>query len=154
MSTPVKPIPEGFRSLTPHIVVDDGTKAIAFYKEAFGAELLGEQRTPDGKIMNAAMKIGDSIFMLNDEFPQWGVVGPNTLEGTPVTMHIYTEDADAAWARALNAGCRVGMELQKTFWGDRYGMVLDPFGHHWAIAMRVEDLTPEQITEASRKAGM
>ena len=152
MNHQVKPIPEGFHSLTPHLVVKGAENALDFYANAFGAVVQSVHRSPDGTVMNAIVRIGDSMLMLNDEFPQWGVVGPETLEGTPVTIHIYCADVDAAWERARKAGCRIGMELQNTFWGDRYGMLLDPFGHHWALAQRIEDLTPEQIAAAASRA--
>jgi uncharacterized glyoxalase superfamily protein PhnB len=152
MNETIQPIPEGFHSLTPHLVVKGADEALDFYANAFGAVVETVLRSPDGQVMHAAMRIGDSKLLLNDEFPQWGVVGPETLEGTPVTIHLYCADVNAAWKRARKAGCRIGMELQNTFWGDRYGMLLDPFGHHWALAQRIENLTQEQITEASRRA--
>lgn len=152
MSKDVNPVPEGFHTLTPHIVVKNADDAMDFYANAFGAITESIQRTPEGKVMHATLRVGDSKLMLNEEFPQWGVVGPETLEGTPVTIHMYCANVDAAWERACKAGCRIGMEIQNTFWGDRYGMLLDPFGHHWALAQRIEDLTPEQIAEASRHA--
>jgi uncharacterized glyoxalase superfamily protein PhnB len=152
MSENVSPIPAGFHTLTPHIVVKAADEAMDFYANAFGAVVESVQRTPDGKVMHAVVRIGDSMLMLNDEFPEWGVVGPETLEGTPVTLHIYCANVDASWERARKAGCRVGMELQNTFWGHRYGMLLDPFGHHWALAQRIEDLSLEQIAAASMRA--
>jgi PhnB protein len=152
MPESVRPIPEGFHTLTPHIVVKGASAAIEFYARAFGAEVLGSQRLPDGTIMHATLRIGDSMLMLNDEFPQWGVVGPQTLQGTPVTIHMYCEDLEAAWSRALGAGCAVGMPLQDTFWGARYGMLLDPFGHHWSLAQHVRDMTPEEIQRGAAKA--
>ena len=152
MSESVNPIPEGFHTLTPHLVLKNAAKAIEFYAAAFGAELQTIQRTPDGNVMHATLRIGDSMLMLNDEFPQWGVVGPESLEGTPVTIHLYTSDVDAAWTRAIEAGCKVGMNLSNAFWGDRYGMVLDPFGHHWSLAQRIENKTAEQIAEAAVKS--
>jgi uncharacterized glyoxalase superfamily protein PhnB len=152
MNETVQPIPEGFHSLTPHLVVKGADEALDFYVNAFGGVVETVLRSPDGQVMHAAMRIGDSELLLNDEFPQWGVVGPETLEGTPVTIHLYCADVNAAWERARKAGCRIGMELQNTFWGDRYGMLLDPFGHHWALAQRIENLTQEQISEASRRA--
>ena len=152
MNHNVQPIPEGFRTLTPHIVVKNADEALDFYANAFGAVVETVLRSPEGKVMHAAVRIGDSKLLLNDEFPQWGVVGPETLEGTPVTIHMYCTDVDAAWERARKAGCRVGMDLQNTFWGDRYGMLLDPFGHHWSLAQRIENLTVEQMAEAGRRA--
>lgn len=152
MSKEVTPVPDGFHTLTPHIVVKNADDALDFYANAFGAVVDRIQRTPDGKVMHAAVRIGDSMLLLNEEFPQWGVVGPETLEGTPVTIHMYCANVDASWERARKAGCRIGMELLNTAWGDRYGMLLDPFGHHWALAQRIENLTAEQIAEASRRA--
>lgn len=152
MNDNVQPIPEGFHTLTPHLVVKRADEALDFYVDAFGAVVDAVLRSPEGLVMHAAVRIGDSKLLLNDEFPQWGVVGPETLEGTPVTIHMYCADVDAAWERARKAGCRIGMELQDTFWGDRYGMLLDPFGHHWALAQRIKNLTPEQISAASRRA--
>ncbi len=152
MNDQVAPIPEGFHTPTPHIVVKNADEALDFYANAFGAVVEGVLRSPDGKVMHAAVRIGDSKLLLNDEFPQWGVVGPETLEGTPVTIHMYCANVDAAWERARKAGCRVGMDLQNTFWGDRYGMLLDPFGHHWSLAQRIENLTVEQMAEAGRRA--
>jgi len=152
MNDNVLPIPEGFHTLTPHLVVKGAEGALDFYANAFGAIVDSVVKSPDGLVMHASLTIGDSKLMLNDEFPQWGVVGPATLEGTPVTIHMYCADVGAAWERARKAGCRIGMELQDTFWGDRYGMLLDPFGHHWALAQRIESLTPEQIDEAGRRA--
>lgn len=152
MNHNVQPIPEGFRTLTPHIVVKNADEALDFYANAFGAVVETVLRSPEGKVMHAAVRIGDSKLLLNDEFPQWGVVGPETLEGTPVTIHMYCTDVDTAWERARKAGCRVGMDLQNTFWGDRYGMLLDPFGHHWSLAQRIENLTVEQMAEAGRRA--
>lgn len=106
--------------------------------------------TPDGKVMHASMKVGDSVIMLNDEFPDWGSVGPKTLKGTPVTLHLYVKDADASIARAVAAGATVKMPPQDMFWGDRYGVVEDPFGHSWAMATHIRDLTEKQIREASK----
>ena len=148
----VKPIPDGFHTLTPHIVVQDAAKAIDFYKGAFGAEELARHRTPDGSIMHALMKVGDSMLMLNDEFPQMGAVGPNTIGGSAVTLSLYVQDADKAWKRAVDAGASVKMPIADMFWGDRYGVLTDPFGHVWAIAQHKQDLTPEQIAKAAEAA--
>ena len=141
----VKPIPDGFHTLTPHIVVKGCAQAIEFYKKAFGAEELSRHPLPDGSIMHAMIRIGDSMVMMNDEFPQMGAKGPASIGGTPVTLHLYVADADKAWERAVAAGATVRMPIADMFWGDRYGVVSDPFGHSWSIATHKEDLTPEQM---------
>jgi uncharacterized glyoxalase superfamily protein PhnB len=113
---------------------------------------LARHPTPDGKIMHALMKIGDSMLMLNDEFPQMGAVGPEKIGGTAVTLHMYVQDADKAWKRAVDAGAKVKMPIGDMFWGDRYGVVTDPFGHDWSIGQHKQDLTPEQIAKAAEAA--
>ena len=146
-----KPIPDGFHSLTPHIVVTDGAKAIEFYKEAFGTQELSRLLTPDGKtVMHAQLKIGDSMLMLGSEMPP-NALSPKSRGGTSVYLHVYLEDADAAFDRAVKAGCTVKMPMSDTFWGDRYGVVEDPFGHQWSLATHNQDLSLEQIT-ANAKA--
>ncbi|MEK8051910.1 VOC family protein [Ideonella sp. DXS22W] len=144
---PVPAIPDGFHSLTPHLVCAGASDAIAFYVRAFGAEELSRLPGPGGLLMHASMRIGDSMLMLHDEFPEMGAIGPKARGGTAVTLHLYTTDADATFARAVEAGCRVVMPLADQFWGDRYGQVEDPFGHRWSIAMQTRQLTPQQITE-------
>ncbi|AIE86275.1 VOC family protein [Fimbriimonas ginsengisoli] len=131
-------IPAGFHTLTPYIVVDDAKAAIELYKAAFGAEVTSLANTPDGKVMNAQLKIGDSMLMLNDEFPEHGVVGPKKIGGTAVTLHMYVEDVDAAWERAVAAGLEVGFPLADQFWGDRYGQLKDSFGHSWSMASKLQ----------------
>ena len=150
MSDTVKPIPEGFHSLTPHIIVAGAADAIAFYEEAFGAEELSRSYMPDGKtIIHAAIRIGDSNLMLADEMPQFGALGPKAHGGTAVTMNFHVEDADAAFERAVAAGATVIMPLADQFWGDRYGRLQDPFGHSWAISQHVRDVSPEEIEKAT-----
>jgi PhnB protein len=148
----VKPIPDGFHTITPHIVVQGAAKAIDFYKAAFAAEELSRHPTPDGKIMHALLKIGDTMLMLNDEFPQMGAKGPKSIGGTPVTLHMYVQDADKSFNRAVQAGATVTMPIADMFWGDRYGIVTDPFGHSWSIATHKQDLTPEQMKKAGEAA--
>ncbi len=148
----VKPIPDGFHSLTPHIVVKGAAKAIDFYKRAFAAEEINRHAMPDGSIMHALLRIGDSMLMLNDEFPQMNARGPTSIGGTPVTLNIYVENADKAWERAVQAGAKVKMPIADQFWGDRYGILTDPFGHDWSIATHQKDLTPDQIMAASKAA--
>lgn len=151
-SPSVSPIPEGFRSITPHLVCEGAAEALAFYQRVFGAVEVARMDGPGGKIMHAEMRIGDSMVMLADAFPEYGSRGPRALQGTPVTIHLYVDDADAVWERALAAGATVQMPLEDAFWGDRYGQVVDPFGHLWSIATHQRDLTPEQIEEAMHKA--
>lgn len=143
------PIPEGYHAITPHLVIKGAAEAIEFYKRAFGAEELGRMPFPaeDGgvKIGHAELKIGDSRLFLADEFPEWGSLGPG--ENSPVTIHLYVTDADATFQQAVEAGATVRMPLEDAFWGDRYGKLVDPFGHHWSIAEHIEDLTPEQMQE-------
>ena len=147
----VNPIPEGFHTLTPHIVVADAAKAIDFYKKAFGAEEMFSMPGPDGAIMHSELRIGDSVLMMCQANAQMGAVGPDELKGSPVTLHIYTNDADALMKRAEQAGAKVTMPAASTFWGDRYGRIQDPFGHNWSIATHVEDLTPDQMRERAAK---
>src|SRR4029078_140746 len=145
-----KPIPDGFHSLTPHIVVKGAAKAIDFYKQAFGAEEINRAAMPDGSIMHALLRVGDSMLMLNDEFPQMHAMGPTSIGGTPVTLHLYVQDADKTLQRAVQAGATAKMPIADMFWGDRYGIVSDPFGHDWAIATHTKDLTPDQIMAAAK----
>lgn len=149
----VKPIPEGQHSVTPSLIVKGGKQAIEFYKTAFGAQELGTMYGPDGQsVMHAELKIGDSVIFLSDEFPQMGAKSPQTLGGTAVSLNIYTEDCDAMFNRAVAAGATVKMPLQDQFWGDRWGSLVDPFGHAWGIATHKEDLTPEEVTRRGKEA--
>ncbi len=125
--------------------------AIAFYKKAFGAEELMRLPDPQGKIMHACIRIGDSAVMLADENPECGGLGPKSLKGSPVTIHLQVEDADAAFQRAVAAGANVTMPLQDMFWGDRFSVIEDPFGHSWSIATHMRDLTPEEIQQAAQE---
>jgi uncharacterized glyoxalase superfamily protein PhnB len=143
----VKPIPEGMHSLTPHLVCKGAADAMAWYTRAFNAVELGRLAGPDGKLMHGIMRIGDSCFMLNDEFPEHGCMGPRSPGGSAVTMHLYVENADAAFGQAVEAGATVRMPLEDMFWGDRYGTIEDPFGHSWAIATHQQDLTDQQIKD-------
>jgi uncharacterized glyoxalase superfamily protein PhnB len=143
------PIPAGYHAITPHLVIKGAAEAIEFYKRAFGAEELCRMPWPgtngQPKVGHAELQIGDSRLFLADEFPDYGSVGPS--DNSPVTIHLYVTDADAAFARAVEAGATVSMPLADMFWGDRYGKLVDPFGHHWSIAEHLEDLTPEQMQE-------
>jgi PhnB protein len=147
MTHQVKPIPEGFHTVTPHLIVKGAAEAIAFYKKAFGAEELSRLPAPDGKLMHASVKIGDSIVFLMDEAPQWKSFGPETLGGTPVVIHLYVDNVDAAFERAVTAGGNVKLPPTDMFWGDRYCQVNDPFGYTWSLASHKEDVTPDQVAK-------
>jgi len=147
----VKPIPEDMHTITPHLVCDGAAEAIEFYRRAFGAEELGRVPGPDGKLMHGLIRIGDSNLMLVDESPQWGSFGPKSLQGTPVTLHLYVEDVDTVTQRAVAAGARMVMPVEEMFWGDRYGVVEDPFGHRWSVATHVRDASPEEIRAAAEQ---
>jgi PhnB protein len=146
----VKPIPEGMHTATPHLVCDGAAQAIEFYKKAFGAVETARLPGENGKLMHAAIRIGDSTIMLVDEMPEWGSLGPNALNGSPVTIHLYVEDVDAFVARAVAAGAKVTMQVQDMFWGDRYGQLHDPFGHHWSVATHIRDVTPDEMREGMK----
>jgi len=148
MTTTVKPIPEGMRTVTPHLVCDGAAAAISFYETAFGATEVARLPGPDGRLMHAQIRIGDSVLMLVDEMPACGTVGPKSLKGTPVTLHLYVGDADACVARAVAAGAKVVMPLADMFWGDRYGVIEDPFGHRWSVATHQRDVGPEELQRA------
>jgi uncharacterized glyoxalase superfamily protein PhnB len=147
----VRPIPDGFRTVTPHLVIKDAAMAIDWYKKAFGAEEVRVTAGPGGKIMHAEIRIGDSIVMLADEFPGMNQ-SPQTLNGSPVSLHIYSDNVDAAFKRAVDAGAKVTMPLMDQFWGDRYGMLTDPHGHHWSLGMHKEDVPPEEMEKRMQEA--
>jgi PhnB protein len=152
MAEKVQAVPAGFHTLTPHLTVRNADKALEFYKNALGAEVLGAARMPDGRIMHAALRVGDSMLMLNEEMPEYGGLSPQSLNGTGVTIHIYTDNVDEAFNRAVSAGAQVKMPLMDQFWGDRYGLVQDPFGHKWSLATHVKDLSPEEMQRAQDEA--
>lgn len=151
MDQKVEPIPKDMHTITPHIVCAGASEAIAFYIKAFGATEMARMPTPEGKLMHAMIKIGDSNIMLVDEMPEWKALGPKSLKGTPVTLHMYVADADAAFRRAIDAGATSIMPVEETFWGDRYGVLQDPFGHQWSIATHVRDRTPEEMQKAMQE---
>jgi PhnB protein len=149
----VKPVPEGMHTVTPHLVCAGAAGALEFYKKAFGATEI--MRMPDptsGKILHAGIRIGDSMVMLNDEFPEMNGLGPISRGGTSVTIHLAVPDVDTWFDRATNAGAKVIMPLQDMFWGDRYGLVEDPFGHQWSLATHIRDLTPDELAAAAKTA--
>ncbi len=144
MANAVSPIPEGMHTLTPHLIVNGASGYLDFLKRAFGAVELSRAPGPGGRIMHASVRIGDSVIMLNDHFPEFGV--PAIAQGFwPVTLHLYVPDADAAFAQATAAGCKVTMPLADQFWGDRYGQLEDPMGFRWSIATHQENPTPEEM---------
>jgi uncharacterized glyoxalase superfamily protein PhnB len=140
-----KPIPEGYHTLTPFLIVRNAARAIEFYKQAFGAQERGVAKGPDGKVMHAEVKIGDSVIMLSDEYPEFGSLSPQSVGGSPMGLHIYIENVDAAFDRAVKAGAQVEMPVMDQFWGDRYGKLKDPFGHKWSIATHVNDMSADEM---------
>lgn len=147
-----KPIPEGFSTITPSLTVKDATQAIDFYKQAFGAEVKNVHPTEDGKVANAALKVGDSMLMLSDEFPGSGFHAPEAGSSHSVILRIYVENADETFNRAVSAGATATMPMMDAFWGDRYGQFRDPFGHYWSVATRKEDLSEKEIEKRGKEA--
>jgi len=143
----------GMHTVTPHLVCAGGGAAIDFYKKAFNAEEVARFMTPQGKLMHGCIRIGDSLIMIADEFPEWGSFGPNALKGSSVTIHLNVADADKQFQQSVDAGCEAVMPLEDMFWGDRYGVVKDPFGHTWSIATHVRDVSPEEIQQAISQMG-
>jgi PhnB protein len=147
----VKAVPEGYHTLTPTMTVRDAARAIEFYKQAFGAVEKGIAKGPDGKVMHAELRIGDSIIMLADEFPEFGSLSPQSTGGTGAGLHIYVEDVDSAFDRAIGAGAMIEMPVADMFWGDRFGKLSDPFGHKWSIATHIRDMSAEEIEKAQEE---
>jgi len=148
MTQTVNPIPHGMHTITPHLVCKGAAAAIEFYKEAFGAVEVARLAGPDGRLMHGMVRIGDSALMLVDEFPEMQALGAKALGGSAVTIHLAVPDADASFKRATAAGATGRMPVTDMFWGARYGLVEDPFGHLWSIATQVRDLTMDQVREA------
>jgi PhnB protein len=148
----VKPIPDGYRTVTPYLAVDDAAEAIDYYTKAFGAKERGRMEAPGGKIGHAELEIGDSLVMLSDPFPQASTRTPKELGGTSASVFLYVEDVDAVVKQAVDAGATITMEVEDQFWGDRFGTVQDPFGHLWSIATHVEDVPPEEMAERAKAA--
>jgi PhnB protein len=148
MAKAVKPVPEGYHTVTPYLIVRDAKRALEFYKKAFGAETRLSMPNPDGRVQHAEIRIGDSMIFLSDEFPEMTpqVKAPESVGGVVTgTIFMYVPDVDAAVKRAVGAGAKVTMPVADMFWGDRFGKVADPFGHHWGIATHKEDLTPQEM---------
>ena len=142
---PVKPIPEGYHTVTPYLVVNNATGAIDFYKRAFGAKEIMRMDGPPGKIGHAELRIGDSVIMLADEMPGTSTRAPQSLNGTTAGIFLYVNDVDSAFKQATSAGAKVEMPLADMFWGDRYGRLMDPYGHSWSLATHKEDVAPEEM---------
>jgi PhnB protein len=151
-SKAVDPTPRGFGSVTPYLTVNGGSDAIEFYKKAFGAKEVMKSPMPDGKIMNAILKIGDSMLMLSDEMAGSMSKSPKSIGGTSVTIHLYSKNVDKLWAQALSAGATVLMPIDNQFWGERYGQLSDPFGHHWSMSQVIKMSKREK--EEKQKAAM
>jgi len=150
---PVKPIPDGYHTVTPYLYIKDATRAIDFYKKAFGAVEIMRMPGPEGKgIGHAELKIGDSFIYMADEWPGTSLSSPEKLGGTTVSIHLYVKDADALFKQAVAAGAKVEMPLTDMFWGDRFGKVMDPFGHSWSIATHKEDVPPDEMARRGAEA--
>jgi PhnB protein len=145
MASKVKPIPEGYHTISPNLVVNDAARAIDFYKRAFGAQELFRMNFPNGKVVHAELKIGDSMLMLSDEMPGGKCRAPQSLGGSPVNIFLYVEEVDRVFKQAVDAGAKVEMPLADMFWGDRWGSLTDPFGHSWSLATHKEDVNPDEL---------
>ena len=148
----MKAVPDGTHTITPHLSVRGAAKAIEFYEKAFQAKVLDIHYAPDGKVMHARLKIGDSYLMLADEYPGMGTPAPQTLGGSPVVLNLYAENIDSLFEQAVAAGATVTMPLANQFWGDRYGQIVDPFGHHWALGAHQEDVPAEDLDRRGKAA--
>ena len=148
----VKPIPDGYHTVTPYLVCRGAAKAIEFYTKAFGAKEMFRMPMPDGSIAHAEVQIGDSMLMISDENPDMGAVSPQSLNGTPVNIFLYVKDVDAAFQQAVKAGATGVMPPTDMFWGDRYSKLSDPFGHSWSIATHKEDVAPEEMGKRAAAA--
>jgi uncharacterized glyoxalase superfamily protein PhnB len=150
-SAKAKSIPQGMNSVSPHLVCAGAAQAMDFYKKAFGAEEMVRLPGPDGKLMHGSMRVCGSSIMLVDEMPEWNVLGPKALGGSPVTIHLFVDDVDAVFNNAVAAGATVKMPVEDMFWGDRYGIVTDPFGHNWSIATHKRDVSREEMQAAIKQ---
>ncbi|WP_426210498.1 VOC family protein [Massilia sp. TWP1-3-3] len=153
MNAQVRAIPEDMHTLTPHLVCADALGAIDFYKRAFGATEGGVMLTPDGKLMHGMIRIGDSALMLMEENQQWGALGPTMLGGSPVTIHLYVKNCDEVYAKAVAEGATAKMVPADMFWGDRYGVLTDPFGHSWSVATHIRDVPHDEMQAAMASMG-
>jgi len=152
MAGSVKQIPDGYHSVNTYLTVRDGAAAIAFYQQAFGAEVAFRLDGPEGKVGHAELRLGDSTIMLSDEMPGGSCRSPQALGGTTVTIFLYVPDVDRIFNQAVAAGAKVVMPVEDMFWGDRFGQVTDPFGHAWGLATHIEDLSPEELQKRAAAA--
>ncbi|QYF95441.1 VOC family protein [Massilia sp. PAMC28688] len=150
MNAQVKPIPEDMHSLTPYLICAGASDAMEWYKRAFDAVDCGRLAGPDGKLMHGMVRIGDSALMLSDENPEWGAIGPKSLPSSPVTIHLYVENVDDTYARAVKEGAVSKMPPADMFWGDRFCNIVDPFGHSWSIATHIREVSPEEMQAAAK----
>src|SRR3954451_1765551 len=148
----VNPIPEGYPRVTPYLIVDDGAAAIDFYTSILGATERMRMGGPDGKVGHAELEVGNSVIMLADEHPEMNALGPKSVGGTPVSMHVYVEDSDGVFERAVEAGAKALQPVEDKFYGDRSGSFEDPFGHHWNVATHVEDMPPDEMSRRAEEA--
>jgi PhnB protein len=146
----VKPIPDGYHSVTPYLIVDGAARALDFYKRAFGAEETFRMPGPDGRIGHAEMRVGDSMIMLADQHPEAGAKGPKSYGGSPVSLMVYVENVDKVFAQAVSAGATVERPLANQFYGDRTGGIVDPFGHKWYLATHIEDVAPAEMERRAK----
>ena len=153
MANPVKPIPEGYHSVTPYLICDGAAKAIDFYKQAFGAVEVVRMAMPGGKVMHAELKIGDSFINLADEHPEVGIRSPKSYGGSPISVLLYVENTDATVEKVVSAGGKITGPVKDEFYGDRAATVVDPFGHTWYIHTHVKDVSPEELKKAMQAAG-
>ena len=151
MAKKIKPVPDDMHSVTPHLICAGAADAIDFYKKAFNAVEVLRLPGPRGRLMHAMIRIEGSAVMLVDEMPEWGALSPKSLKGSPVTIHIFVPEVDAFMARAVAAGAKITMPVADMFWGDRYGKLEDPFGHHWSVATHVRDVNVDEALQAMQK---
>ena len=148
----VSAIPKGFHTATPYLVIRDAAKALSFYAQAFAAKEMTRMNFPDGKVMHAEIRIGDSMIMISEENPAWGTRSPLSLGGSAAHVMLYVKNVDAFVATAINAGANITQPISDMFWGDRYGKITDPFGHQWSIATHIEDVPPKQMKKRADEA--
>lgn len=145
-------IPKNYHSITPVLIVKNGDEAIEFYKKGFGVQERGRMNGPDGRVAHAELKLGDSVFMLSDEYPEMDCHSPKTIGGSPVSMYVYVDDVDSFFDKAISAGAKVLDPVKDQFWGDRHGRLEDPFGHLWSIATHKKDLSEDEMKKAAEVA--
>lgn len=148
----IEKIPKDYHSITPVLIVKNGDEAIEFYKKGFGVQERGTMKGPDGRVAHAELKLGDSVFMLSDEYPEMDCHSPKTIGGSPVSMYVYVDDVDSFFDKAISAGAKVLDPIKDQFWGDRHGRLEDPFGHLWSIATHKKDLSEDEMKKAAEAA--